>query len=95
MGGAALAGAFLLRRMRRGHTASAEPVTAVDPRAAELRRKLDEARALTSERDDFESGETPVDRAADVDETIADRRRAVHEEGRAAAREMRSRADGD
>ena len=85
-----------MRRVRRVRAASAEPVVApVDPRAAELRRKLDEARALTSEREDFESGETPVDRAADVDETIAERRRAVHEEGRAAAREMRSSADAD
>jgi hypothetical protein len=55
-----------------------------DP-AAELRRKLDESRAIVEERDEFESAETPVDRA------VEERRREVHDEARAAIDEMRGR----
>jgi hypothetical protein len=56
-----------------------------DPRANELRARLEESRALVDERDQFESGETTVADAADPDE----RRRRVHEQGRAAVDEMR------
>jgi hypothetical protein len=78
--GAAAYGAL---RSRRGF---AEP----DP-AEELRRKLDESRALVAEREEFEGAETPVDRAeAGVDE----RRRTVHEQARAAIDEMRSPEQG-
>ena len=55
-----------------------------DPRADELRKRLDESRALAEEEpaaDDFTSGETPVD----ADE----RRRDVHARGREAIDEMR------
>jgi hypothetical protein len=58
---------------------------APDP-AEELRAKLAEARAAGDGRDEFESGETTVDEAADP----ADRRSAVHEQARAAIDEMRS-----
>ena len=44
----------------------------------------DESRALVDEREEFESAETPVDEAE-----VDDRRRAVHERGRAAADQMR------
>jgi hypothetical protein len=62
------------------------PAPASDPRADELRRKLDESKPLADERDEFEAGETTVDQAepASVDE----KRAAAHERGRAAAREM-------
>jgi hypothetical protein len=55
-----------------------------DPADA-LRAKLAEAKAAGDDREQFEAGETPVDEAADPDE----RRRAVHERGRAALDEMR------
>ena len=71
-----------------------------DPRAEELRQKLDESRAVVDERDEFEAGETPVDEAdpgeavddrrrADPDAAVEDRRQSVHERGRAAAEQMR------
>ena len=59
-------------------------VTEPDPAEA-LRAKLAEAKAAGDDRDEFESGERPVDEAADPDE----RRRGVHERGRAAVDEMR------
>jgi thiamine monophosphate kinase len=58
---------------------------AADPRADELRRKLDESKPLVAEREEFEAGETPVD----ASDSLADKRAAVHERGRAAADEMR------
>jgi len=63
------------------------PRPAVDPRADELRRKLDESKPLVDEREQFESGETAVDEAEPV--TLEEKRDAVHERGQAAAREMR------
>jgi len=81
---AALLGlAAFARRWRRRR----DDAPAVDP-ADELRRKLDESRSIVSEREEFEEAETPVDQAeppAGVDE----RRRQVHEQGRAAVDEMR------
>jgi hypothetical protein len=53
---------------------------APDP-ADELRRKLEESRELAADQEEFAAGETPVD----ADE----RRREVHERGRAAIDEMR------
>jgi hypothetical protein len=76
LGGLALLRAWLARR--RTHLAPALP----DPRADELRRRLDESRALAEDgpEEDFTSGETPVD----ADE----RRRDVHARGRSAIDEM-------
>ena len=82
LGGLALVRAFLRRR-----TAPAPPREVADARAAELRAKLAEARGLDREREEFEAGETPVDRAEPVDADA--RRREVHESGRAAIEEMR------
>jgi len=77
LGGLALLRGWLSRRHR--------PDTAAgpDPRADELRRRLDESRALAEEPggDDFTSGETPVD--------AEERRRDVHARGRSAIDEMR------
>jgi hypothetical protein len=64
-----------------------EPEPAADPRADELRRKLDESKPLAEEREEFESGETSVD---EIDPTTVDAKRAaVHARGEAAAREMK------
>jgi hypothetical protein len=62
------------------------PRPAADPRADELRRKLDESKQVVDDRAEFESGETPVDQA---EVSLDAKRAAVHERGRAAAREMR------
>jgi hypothetical protein len=82
----ALAGGFalfgFLRRRR-------EPAPERDPRADELRRKLEESRALVDERETFEGAELTVDRAEPAPEDPASRRRAVHEADRAAVERMR------
>jgi hypothetical protein len=80
---AAALGAVSARLWRRKGPAS-EP----DPRADELRRRLDESRSVVSERDEFEGAETPVDEVepvADLDE----RRREIHDRARTTAEEMR------
>lgn len=77
---ALLAGLGLVRALLRRRWAEPPPELP-DPRADELRRKLDESRELVGEQEDLSSGETPVD----ADE----RRREVHDRGRAAIDEMR------
>jgi hypothetical protein len=64
-----------------------QPKPAADPRADELRRKLDDSKQLVQEREQFESGETAVDEVEPP--KLEDKRSAVHERGHAAAREMR------
>jgi hypothetical protein len=81
-----LLGGFALFRFLRRRS---EPPAASDPRADELRRKLDESRSIVQERDEFEVGETPVDQAEPAPVDPAQRRREVHEEGRAAVERMR------
>jgi hypothetical protein len=83
LAGAAGAAIAVYHRLRRPPVEAAE-----DPRADELRRKLDESRAVVDEREEFEAGETPVDQA-DPDAAVEDRRQAVHERGKAAAEQMR------
>jgi hypothetical protein len=85
LAGAAGAAIAVYRRMRR---APAAPAPVEDPRAAELREKLDESRVMADERDEFEAGETPIDEV-EADASPEDRRRAVHERGQAAADRMR------
>ncbi len=63
-----------------------------DPRAEELRQKLVEARDLAQERDEFESAETPVDRADPAEGDLRSRRGDVHERARATAEQMRRAA---
>ena len=87
LGGLALGGAALARLLRPRRPRPAVE-SGPDPRAAELRRKLAESRAIVSEREEFESAETPVDAAGPAGSEVEDRRRRVHEEGRAAARRM-------
>ena len=61
-----------------------------DPRAADLRQRLDEARAVAGDRDEFEAAETPVDEVEAVPQPDPEeRRRAVHAEGRSAVDRMR------
>ena len=83
LGGFALFG--FLRRRREAVTL--EP----DPRAEELRRKLDESRALVDERDEFEGAELTVDRAEPAPEDPESRRRAVHDSARETVEQMRRR----
>jgi hypothetical protein len=87
LAGAAGAAIAAYRRMRRAPA----PVPVEDPRAAELRERLEESRAVVDEREEFESAETPVDQV-EADSSPEDRRRAVHERGRAAADQMRGRS---
>jgi hypothetical protein len=86
LGAIGVAGAAVVRALRR----KPAPLSAPDPRAEELRHKLDESRALVDEREEFESAETPVDEAE-----VDDRRKAVHERGRAAAERMRGGDSAD
>jgi len=72
-------------RHRRDDASSSAP----DPRAEELRRKLDESRSMVEEREEFEGAELPVDRAEPAPEDPESRRRAVHEAGRATIEQMR------
>lgn len=81
------AGGFALYRYatRERAAAPALPAAGPDPRAEQLRAKLEESKPLVEERAEFEAGETPVDEA-----DPAERRRRVHEQGRSAVDEMRS-----
>jgi len=66
------------------------PERALDTRAEELKARLEAARLAEDDRDDFESGEVPVDEALDPQLLDPGARRAqVHEQGRAALDEMR------
>jgi hypothetical protein len=84
IGAAGLVAYRLLRRDRRPAAVEAPP----DPRADELRRKLDESRSLVADREEFEQAETRVDEAEPAPPLDA-RRRGVHDRARAAAEEMR------
>jgi hypothetical protein len=80
--------AALWRRVRR---TPEPPGEAEDPRAEELRQKLEESRAVVEEQhEEAASPETPVDEA---DVSVEGRRSAVHERARAAADEMRDSSD--
>jgi hypothetical protein len=72
-----LGGIALVRAWLARRRARAVP----DP-AEELRQKLEASRELAADQEEFAAGETPVD----ADE----RRREVHERGRAAIDEMRA-----
>jgi hypothetical protein len=83
-----LGGVTVLRLFRRRGPAATE---ASDPRADELRQRLEEARAVVDERDEFEGAETTVDQAEPAMPTADERRRDVHEAGRARVDQMRDR----
>jgi hypothetical protein len=61
----------------------------LDPRAEELRRKLDESRSLVDERDEFEGAELTVDLAEPAPEDPEARRRTVHDSASATLDQMR------
>jgi hypothetical protein len=83
LAGAAGAAIGVYRKLR--PTPAPPPAPADDPRAEELRRKLEESRTVVEEQhDEAASRETPVD---EVD--VESRRAAVHERARAATDEMR------
>jgi hypothetical protein len=82
---------FGFLRRRRMPDAMSPKAAEADPRAEELRRKLAESRSIADERDEFEGAETPIDQAVPVADPD-DRRRAVHDAAREAARQMRDRA---
>jgi hypothetical protein len=79
----AVGGAAVYRALRR--RSEAAPLD--ESRADELRAKLAAAREAGDDREEFEAGETPVDKAEPLDPDA--RRRAVHEQGRAAIDELR------
>ena len=95
VGGLGVASALVLRalRVKRAPAREDEPPAAgdeQDERALELRRRLEESRALVGEREDFEAGETTVDEAAPAPSVSPeDRRRELHERARASLDEMR------
>jgi hypothetical protein len=70
-----------------------KPKATADPRAEELRRKLDESKPLVDEREEFEAGETSVDEADAP--TLDEKRAAVHERGQAAVRDMRGSTNAE
>jgi len=70
--------ATLLRRLKRRRRAEPTPPTGAADPAAELRRKLAESRTETE----------PAEPAPES--PVAERRTAVHDEGRAALEEMRA-----
>lgn len=99
VGAAAGAVAALFLRGRRASREAPAPVGAADPRADELRRKLAEAREGAADEAEFAAAgmgpETIVEDESVVDEEVEAARRRVHEQGRAAADEMRRASGGD
>lgn len=68
----------------------------VDARAEELRRKIDESQPVVEDREEFEAAETPVDAVdppMEVADDPAERRKAVHAEGRSAVERMQRATD--
>ena len=87
-GGIAVGIAALWRAIRRRPECWVEPEP-VDPRADELRKRLDESRGVVEDREEFEGAETTVDAVEDVPADPAERRQAVHAQGRDAVDRMR------
>ena len=89
--GGAAAGtvAGLLFRRRRVPTAPIE--AGPDPRAEELRRKLEQAREGAADAEDFEAAGMGAETILEDEPTaeVDDARRRVHDAARAAAEEMR------
>lgn len=83
-----MAGAALWRAIRRRPPGWVD-LEPIDPRAEELRRKLEESRPVVEERDEFEAAETTVDSVEAVPDDPAERRKAIHAEGRSTVERMR------
>jgi hypothetical protein len=86
VGSVGVAGAAAWRVVaRRKKKAAAGP----DPRAEELRKRLDESREIVSERDEFEQAETPVDHVEPPkDPAVDERRKSVHDHARQTIEEL-------
>jgi hypothetical protein len=104
LAGAAGTAVALYRKLRRQPPAEQAP--AEDPRAEDLRQRLEESRTVAEEQhEEAASPEVPVDAVAAPEPEprpepepgeVEDRRRAVHDRARAAADEMRGeRSDGE
>ena len=91
LGGIALALAAFWRTIRRRPAGWVE-IEPADPRAEELRRRLEESRPVVDDREEFEAAETTVDAVEAVPEDPEARRRAVHAEGRSVVDRMRDEA---
>ena len=85
LGGAAVASAAVYRVVTRRKPAPAAPP---EP-AEELKERLAASRSVVAEREEFESGETPVDQVDSPPAEVGDRRQSVHERGREVAEQMR------
>jgi len=86
---AVLAGAVGLRALLR-RRARADAARAEATHAEELRSRLAASRDVEADRTDFESGETPVDRAPDPAPADVDSRRAdVHARARQAMDDLK------
>jgi len=85
LGGAVVAGATTYRALTRRPPAPVLP----EPHVEALKARLAESKALVEEREEFESGETPIDRAEPLPTELGDRRRSVHDRGRQVAEQMR------
>jgi hypothetical protein len=101
LGALAGAGAAVLFGRRRRRVSPAAPLPA-DPRAQELREKLDEARSAAVDEAEFDAAgmgaetvvtEEPRRREPVPSDEFEAMRRRVHEEARAAADEMRRTSD--
>jgi hypothetical protein len=89
--GGALGLAWLWRKLRR----EPEPQPAGPDPAAELRARLEQARAASDDRDEYDAAEgQPVDEA-EAPRSIEERRRAIHERAQEALGEMRTPDPGE
>ena len=87
-GGFGAAALLRVLRRRRALDGAHGAATADDP-AGELRRRLDEAREATDDRDEFDAAEgVPLDQVEPAI-SVEQRRGAVHEQGQAALEDMR------
>jgi len=80
---------------RRARRAADRAPTAPDPRAESLRRRLDEARAVVAEQEEYDAAEVPVDEAEPAPVDPSRLRERIHAEGREKAEAMRRRGAGD
>jgi hypothetical protein len=94
LAGAAAAAVAVVHKLRGRRAPVAAPPAGEprpDPRAEELRDKLAASREVADERDADEQHETPVDEAIAA-EDVDQRRREIHDRGRAAVADMNTEA---
>lgn len=92
----AVAGAVAAVVLRGRRAAREAPLDVPDPRAAELREKLAQAREEAADESDFEAAGMGAETIVSEEEgDVEAARRRVHEQGRAAAEEMRRTEDDE